>query len=115
MTRLAWITLGAIVLVVAVAVAPAFSQQGDQQGPPPLGMGPGGPMGGPPPAAQAVVVVADGVVYVAAEGKIIAYEAKTLRKLAEATYADTKARDTSKRGGHGAGGEATAPAGPPAN
>ncbi len=47
-------------------------------------MGMGTPMG---PAQQPVVVVAEGVVYVAFEGRIVAFEAKTLQKLSEATYA----------------------------
>jgi outer membrane protein assembly factor BamB len=42
-----------------------------------------GPMGAPP---SPVVVIGDGVVYVAFDGKITAFEAKTLKKLAEATY-----------------------------
>jgi hypothetical protein len=49
-------------------------------------MGPG--MGMPPTPPQPVVVVADGVVYVAFDGKIMAFEAKTLHKLSEATYSE---------------------------
>jgi hypothetical protein len=46
----------------------------------------------PPPTPTPVVVLGDGVVYVACDGKLIAFEAKTLRKLAEATYWERPAR-----------------------
>lgn len=37
-------------------------------------------------APVAVVVVADGVVYVACDGRLTAFDAKTLKKLGQATY-----------------------------
>jgi len=79
------VALGLLVLAVLHAVA--------QPGPggPPFGGPPGGPPGimgpmPPPPMPTPVVVVADGVVYVACAGKITAFEARTLKKLGEATY-----------------------------
>ncbi len=38
------------------------------------------------PSVPPVMVVADGIVYVAFEGKLTAFNAKTLEKIAEATY-----------------------------
>jgi outer membrane protein assembly factor BamB len=85
----------AVLLIVAGVWHVAAQPQG---GPPQGGMGgfPGGMggfPGGPPmmgpmmmPAPMAVVVVGDGVVYVACDGKLTAFDAKTLEKLAEATY-----------------------------
>ena len=71
-------------LVVAVWHVAAQPQGGFPGGPMPGGPPPMmGPMGAPP---SPVVVIGDGVVYVAFDGKITAFEAKTLRKLAEATY-----------------------------
>ena len=82
-----------VLVAVGVALLPALSQQ---EGPPfngQAGQGGGmmgGPMGmppGPPPGmTPAAMVVADGTVYVAAEGKVFAFEAKSLKKLAEVTY-----------------------------
>jgi outer membrane protein assembly factor BamB len=43
-------------------------------------------MPGWPPAPTPVVVVADGVVYVACDGVLTAFEAKTLKPLGSATY-----------------------------
>jgi hypothetical protein len=51
---------------------------------------PGGPLAVAP--ASPTVVVADGVVYVAGAGKIVAFEAKTLRKLATAVYEEPPLR-----------------------
>ena len=44
-----------------------------------------------PPPPPVTVVVSDGAVYVAADGKLIAFEAKTLKKLAEAKIGDRQA------------------------
>jgi hypothetical protein len=81
-------------ITAGFALHPAFSQQ---EGGPPMppggpGMG-GGPMGGPPgppPAPPVQMLAADGALYVACDGKVTAYEAKTLKKLAEATYSERK-------------------------
>jgi outer membrane protein assembly factor BamB len=80
------LVLGLALIVVAVWHVAAQPQIG-----PPQGGFPGGPMPmmgpmGPPPAPVPVVVVGDGVVYVACDGKLTAFEAKTLKKLGEATY-----------------------------
>ncbi|MBM3471860.1 MAG: hypothetical protein FJX75_01140 [Armatimonadetes bacterium] len=92
----------ALVLAVGLLVVAVWHVAAQQpQGGPPQGGFPGGPMmggpgpmmGGPPPMMgpmgappSPVVVLGDGVVYVAFDGKITAFEAKTLKKLAEATY-----------------------------
>ena len=47
----------------------------------------GGPMG-PPPGPPMQMVAADGALYVACDGKVIALEAKTLKKLAEVTVSE---------------------------
>jgi hypothetical protein len=65
-------------------------------------LGPGMGMGMPQPPPQPVVVVADGVVYVAFEGRIMAFEAKTLHKLSEANYAEPRG---GMRRGPGGGGQ----------
>jgi hypothetical protein len=96
--------------LVAFAV-PAFSQPGipggadrglgpgPQAGPaagaplgPGAGMGPGARMGALPAPAAPVVVVAGKLVYVAFAGKIMAFEAGTLKKVAEATYVELPER-----------------------
>ena len=43
-------------------------------------------MAGWPPAPATVVVVADGIVYVACDGTLTALDAKTLKKVGEAVY-----------------------------
>ncbi len=78
-----------VICVVAVAaiLVPALCQPGG--GPPGQGGGGNFDMGGPPPPPMmgaAAVAVGDGVVYVASDGKLTAFEAKTLKKLTEATY-----------------------------
>jgi len=90
-SKLAMTALALTLLLIVAAVWHVAAQP--QPGPPQGGGGfPGGPMMfGPPmgfqmPAPMAVVVVADGVVYVACDGKLTAYEAKTLKPLGEATY-----------------------------
>jgi len=77
--------LGLIVVAVwHVAAQPPGPPQGGMPGPFPGGMPPMmGPMGPPP---TPVVVLGDGVVYVAFDGKITAFQARTLEKIAEATY-----------------------------
>ena len=81
-----------MLVAVGIALLPALSQQAGppfngqagQGGP---GMGGFGPPPGPPPGmAPVAMAVADGTVYVAAEGKVFAFEAKSLKKLAEVTY-----------------------------
>ena len=91
-------TIAKIAIAVAVALLltaglhalsqPNLGGGGGFGGGGPMMMGPGGPppFGGPPGGPTPVVVVSDGVVYVACDGKLIAFEAKTLKKLAEATY-----------------------------
>jgi hypothetical protein len=83
------VTAVVVVGILVVAVLHAVAQpgvgpddQGGIMGPGGPGMGPMGPPGGPTP----VVLVSDGVVYVACDGKLMAFEARTLRKLSEATY-----------------------------
>ena len=62
---------------------------GPGMGGPGMGGPGGGPQGGPPPKAGAATMVAyNGVVYVAAEGKVTALDAKTLNKVAEGAYAE---------------------------
>ena len=64
-----------------------------------LAQGPGGPQGGMPggrqgqrgmmpPRQQVTVVAADGAVYVATGDKLMAFEAKTLKKLGEVRIDD---------------------------
>lgn len=93
MTKPMWVALVGAVAIVGVVTIPALCQQGgplggDAEMLAAAGAMPGG-MGGPPPMMRppsATLMAADGVVYVACEGKLTAYEAKTLRKLAETTY-----------------------------
>jgi len=68
-------------------------------------MGPHGPGFGPPPppTPTPVVVLGDGVVYVACDGKLMAFEAKTLKKLGEATYWERPARPEGPPAGRPAG------------
>jgi len=81
-----------IALVLIVITALQVLAQPRPGGAPPAGGAPGGGfpgmMMGPgwPPAPTPVVVVSDGVVYVACDGKLMAFEAKTLKVLGEATY-----------------------------
>jgi len=56
-----------------------------------MGMGMGMPFGMPmtgfgQPSVAPVMMIVDGVLYIAYDGKVTAFEAKTLTKLAEATY-----------------------------
>jgi hypothetical protein len=90
----------ALMLQAVAQPGPGGGPPGGPGGPPPGMMGPGGPgmgpgmmgSGGPgmmmppPPMPTPVVVIGDGVVYVACDGKLMAFEAKTLRKLGEAIY-----------------------------
>ena len=90
MKKTVWFTTAAV-LVVALALAiPALCQPGGPGGPGgPMMGGPGGPGGGPmgpPPGPQVTLLAADGAIYLACDGKLFAYEAKTLKKLAEATF-----------------------------
>ena len=78
MTTKLWITVGLLCLVcvtAGIALLPA------------LGQADGGPMG-PPPSATVQMIAADGVIYAACDGKVIALEAKTLKQLAEATVSE---------------------------
>jgi hypothetical protein len=87
-TKLAKMALALTVLLVVAAVWHVAAQPQPQAG----GAMFGGPMMfGPPggfqmPAPMPVVVTDDGVVYVACDGKLTAYEAKTLKVLGEAVY-----------------------------
>jgi len=101
------LTVAVLTLALVALTVPAFCQPGipggadrgpgpgPQAGPaagaplgPGAGMGPGARMGAMPAPAAPVVVVADKVVYVAFAGKITAFEARTLKKIAEATYTE---------------------------
>jgi hypothetical protein len=79
------VVAGLVLLLVVVTAWQALAQPGPGGGQAPGGfagmMGPGWP-----PAPAPVVVVADGVVYVACDGKLAAYEVRTLKPLAEAKY-----------------------------
>ena len=78
-------TVAVIVLLLLVVTAwQALAQPAAGGGPPGGGFGMMGP--GWPPTPTPVVVVSDGVVYVACDGKLMAFEAKTLKPLGEATY-----------------------------
>jgi len=60
-------------------------QPGPPMGPPMFMMGPG--MGMPGPGSPPVtMLVSDGVLYLACNGKLTAYDARTLKALAEVTY-----------------------------
>ncbi len=97
----------AIAALTAVLVAPRhFGPPGRMHGGPRMMMmgGPGGPAGGPPggrggpgggppPRAEAATIVAyNGVVYVAADGKVTALDAKTLNRVAEGVYSEGPGR-----------------------
>ena len=97
------LALGLLMLSLVAGTAVAQPGQPGPQGPqapggmPGMGPMPGGMMGGPMmyppmmpmgPPQTPVLLVSDGVIYVAFEGKLTAFEAKTLKKLAEAVYAE---------------------------
>jgi hypothetical protein len=90
-SRLVQVAAALVVVLVLVGVIHALAQPGPG-GMPPGGGPPGGGFGGMmmmpgwPPAPQAVVVVQDGVVYVACDGVLNAFEAKTLKPLGQAVY-----------------------------
>ena len=90
-SRLIWIAATLAALLIVTAVWHVVAQPAPGGGPPGAG-GPGGGfpgmmmMPGWPPAPTPVVVVSDGVVYVACDGKLTAFEAKTLKPLGEAIY-----------------------------
>ncbi len=94
MSRPTLMRTAAVLLVLGLVTIAAWHAVAQPQGPPPQGGGvfPGGPMMfGPPmnipgPAPVPVVVVGEGVVYVACDGRLMAFDAKTLQKVAEATY-----------------------------
>jgi len=110
----------AVLILAALTAVPAFCQPG--QGGGQRGgrgqMGPGGPPGMGmqmqlPPPPQTTMVVADGVLYIACDGKVTAFEAKTLNKLAEATYLERPAPPKPGEGpGMGPGGQAPPPPAP---
>jgi hypothetical protein len=75
---------GIVLLLLVVTAWQALAQPGAAGGPPGGGFGMMGP--GWPPVPTPVLVVSDGVVYVACDGKLMAFEAKTLKPLGEATY-----------------------------
>jgi len=90
-SRLVMVAVGLAVGLIVLAALHVVAQPG------PGGGAGGGPFGGGgfggmmmmpgwPPAPTPVVVVADGVVYVACDGVLTAFEAKTLQPLGSATY-----------------------------
>ncbi len=87
MTRtLAGIAVAFMLVLTVAAVLQAVAQPGAQFGAFDGGMG-GPPMGPPPGGGSAPAVVAyDGEIYVAYEGTLTAFEAKTLEQVAQATY-----------------------------
>ena len=94
MTTKLWITVGLLCLVCVTAGIALLPTLGQADGGPPMAGGPGmggpgmgGPMG-PPPSATVQMIAADGVIYAACDGKVIALEAKTLKQLAEATVSE---------------------------
>lgn len=106
MKKTLWFAVAVLLVAGMLMALPALSQQGPPQGGPGFGPpmmggpGMGGPMmGGPPGGPQATMIVADGVLYVACDGKVIAFEAKTLKKLAEATYWTAPKRPAQGPGG----------------
>jgi len=88
-SRLAMVAAGVILALIVLAALHVLAQPGP-------GGGPGGGFGGGgfpgmmmpgwPPAPTPVVVAADGVVYVACDGVLTAFEAKTLKPLGSVTY-----------------------------
>ena len=116
----------AVLVLVGVATLPALRHQGPPGGPGAGGpgrpgggpMGPGPRMGGPkgppppPPSPPTTMLAADGVLYVACDGKLTAFEAKTLKKLTEATYAEPRPHELGRghAGGGGGKGDTTPPA-----
>jgi len=104
MKKTMWFAVAVLLVAALLMALPALSQQGPPPGGqglgPPMMGGPGlgGPMGSPlgPPATM---LVSDGVLYVACDGKLFAFEAKTLKKLAEATYWTAPKRPAQGPGG----------------
>jgi len=108
-----------LTVVIAVGLLALALPALAQGGPPPGGgggfggPGMGGPMGPPPmPTGPSVtMVVSDGVIYVACDGTLTAYEAKTLKPLAQVTYWERPQPPDGPMGpGGNRGGQ---PAGPP--
>lgn len=116
------VVIAGIAALLVCAVAGVCQDPGPPPGGPPPGMGQaggtgimggpmmGGMMGGPmmgmmgPPMTPSVtVVVADGVVYVACDGELFAFEATTLRKLGQATYWERPRPPMGGPGGPGGG------------
>lgn len=88
------------VVLMAAALVWALAQPGPPGMQPGQGMPQGGPQGmggfpgmgmgmmmpGWPPAPTPVALVADGVLYILCDGKVLALDAKTLQVIAKATY-----------------------------
>jgi len=100
------VIVGVAVVMLVLAAAAGSCQpgvpgqgMGGQQGQGMGQLGVGGPGFGMPAMAPTVqMVVADGVLYVACEGQVMAFDAKTLEKLAEATYWHPPARPARNEG-----------------
>lgn len=90
LTRTAVVALVLGLVALAAWHVAAQPQGGMPQGGMPQGFPGGMPpvMGptGPGPSPMPVVVLGEGMVYVACDGKLTAFNAKTLEKVAEATY-----------------------------
>ena len=84
-SRLVKLVVGIAVVLILTAVLHVLAQPGPGGRPPGQGF-PGMMMGGWLPAPTPVMVVADGVVYVACDGKLMAFEAQTLKALGGAIY-----------------------------
>ena len=93
-SRLLKLSAGIIVLLMLIAALHVLAQPAPGGRPPGQGQGFGGGgmgmgmgmMPGWPPAPTPVMTVADGILYLACDGKLTAYDAKTLEVLGEAIY-----------------------------
>jgi len=85
-SRIIPVAVGIGILLVVAALLHTLAQPAPGGGPPDWGGFPGMMGPGWPPAPAAVVVVEDGVVYVACDGTLKAFGAKTLEPLGEAIY-----------------------------
>ena len=83
---LVWTAAAIAALLVVTTVWHALAQPAQGGGPPGAGGFGGMMMAGWPPAPTPVMVATEGIIYVACDGKLIAYDAKTLKPLGEAVY-----------------------------
>ena len=111
MTRRQWTKALVVLCALMVLAWPAMAQPGPPPGGPGGFGGPGMMMPMPPmPMSPPVtMMIADGVVYVACNGVLTAYEAKTLKQLGQATYWQAPPPPQFP----GPGGPPPPPAGPP--